>query len=170
MHDLAAMGAKAGALLKARGERVAVAESSAGGLISAALLAVPSASNFFTSGAVVYTARALKTLLDISREDFAAQNMRSSSEPYALFLANRMRERHRVEWAIAETGAAGPTGNPYGDPAGHTCLAVVSSTVIQARTLRTGTADRTANMWAFTEAALAFLVDALEAENKRTVS
>jgi nicotinamide-nucleotide amidase len=170
MRDLAQMGAKAGELLKARGQRIAVAESSAGGLISAALLAVPGASNFYVSGAVLYTGRALKTLLEVSREEIAAQNMRSSSEPYALFLANRMRERHRVEWALAETGAAGPTGNPYGDPPGHTCLAVVSSSTIQARTLRTGSADRTANMWAFAEAALALLVGAIEAESQRTAS
>jgi nicotinamide-nucleotide amidase len=170
MRDLAQMGAKAGALLKARGERIAVAESSSGGLISAALLAVPGASQFFTSGAVVYTARALKTLLDVSREDIQAQGMRSSSEPYALFLAGRMRELHRVEWAISETGAAGPTGNPYGDPAGHTCFAVVSSTVRQSRTLTTGSADRTANMWAFAEATLSLLVEALEAHDTRTVS
>ena len=162
MRDLGAMGAKAGELLKARGERVAVAESSTGGLISAALLAVPGASNFFASGAIVYTARALKSLLDVSRDDIAALGMRSSSEPYAAFLANRMRERHRVQWAIAETGAAGPTGNSYGDPAGHTCLAI-SGPIVQVRTLRTGSADRVANMWAFTDAALALLVSALEA-------
>jgi nicotinamide-nucleotide amidase len=163
MRDLAQMGAKAGALLKARRERVAVAESSAGGLISAALLAVPGASVYFASGAVLYTARALKGLLDVSRDDIAGLGMRSSSEPYALFLANRMRERHRVDWAIAETGAAGPTGNSYGDPAGHTCLAVVSAAVMEARTLRTGSADRVENMWAFTDAALALLVSAIEA-------
>ncbi len=164
MRDLSQMGARAGALLKARGERIVVAESSTGGLISAALLAVPGASQYFTSGAVVYTGRALKTLLDVSRDDIQAKGMRSSSEPYALFLAGRMRELHRVEWAVSETGAAGPTGNPYGDPAGHTCLAVVSPTVHQARTLRTGNADRTANMWAFAEAALGLLVEALEAK------
>jgi len=170
MHDLAQLGSKAGALLKARGERIVVAESSAGGLIAASLLAVPGASAFFTSGAVVYTGRALKTLLDVTREDIQSQGMRSSSEPYALYLANRMRDRHRVEWAVAETGAAGPTGNPYGDPAGHTCMAVVSSTMFQTRTLRTGSADRTANMWAFTEATLGLLVEALEAQNNRTLS
>ena len=164
MHDLLQMGARAGELLKARGERIAVAESSSGGLISAALLAVPGASQYFTSGAVVYTGRALKTLLDVSREDIAGLGMRSSSEPYALFLAKRMRERHRVEWALSETGAAGPTGNPYGDPAGHTCLAVVSGAIEQARTLRTSSADRSANMWAFAEAALALLVANLEAK------
>src|SRR5689334_17904840 len=98
MHDLAALGAKAGALLKARNERIVVAESSAGGLIAASLLAVPGASQFFVSGAVVYTGRALKTLLGVSREDIQSQGIRSSSEPYALFLAGRMRELHRVEW------------------------------------------------------------------------
>jgi len=170
MRDLAAMGERAGALLKARGERIAVAESSAGGLIAASLLAIPGASQYFVSGAVVYTGRALKTLLGVTREDIQAQGMRSSSEPYALFLANRMREAHRVEWAISETGAAGPTGNPYGDPAGHTCFAVVSSTLFHTRTLRTGSDDRTANMWAFAEATLGLLVEALEAQNKRTVS
>lgn len=170
MRELHEMGAKAGALLKARNERVVVAESSAGGLISAALLAVPGASQFFVSGAVVYTGRALKTLLDVTRDDIQDKGMRSSSEPYALFLAGRMRELHRVEWAISETGAAGPTGNPYGDPPGHTCFAVVSSTVQQARTLRTGSADRTANMWAFADATLGLLVEALEAEKSRTVS
>ncbi len=163
MRDLAQIGAKAGALLRARGERIAVAESSAGGLISAALLAVPGASQYFASGAILYTARALKGLLDVSRDDIAGLGMRSSSEPYALFLANRMRERHRVDWAIAETGAAGPTGNSYGDPAGHTCLAVVSAAAMQARTLRTGSADRVENMWAFAHEALALLVSAIEA-------
>ena len=162
MRDLAHRGAKAGALLKARRERIAVAESSSGGLIAAALLAVPGASNYFASGAIVYTARALKGLLEISRDDIAGLGMRSSSEPYALFLAQRMRERHRVEWAVAETGAAGPTGNSYGDPAGHTCLAV-SGAIVEARTLRTGSADRVENMWAFADAALALLVQALEA-------
>jgi nicotinamide-nucleotide amidase len=169
MRDLGEMGAKVGALLKARGERVVVAESSAGGLISAALLAVPGASAYFTSGAVLYTARALKGLLDVSREDFSGLGIRSSSEPYARFLAERMRDRHRVEWAIAETGAAGPTGNPYGDPAGHTCLAVAGA-VSCSRTMRTGSADRVGNMWAFADGALALLVSAIEEARSNTVS
>jgi nicotinamide mononucleotide (NMN) deamidase PncC len=76
-----------------------------------------------------------------------------------------MREIHRVEWAVSETGAAGPTGNPYGDPAGHTCFAVVSPSMSTARTLRTGSADRTGNMWAFADAALSLLVEVLEAQN-----
>jgi nicotinamide-nucleotide amidase len=159
MRNLADLGAKAGALLKARGERIAVSESSAGGLISAALLAIPGASAYYAGGGIIYSARAFKGLLDLSREDL--NGMRSSSEPYAAFLAETIRTKHRVEWGLSETGASGPTGNGYGDPAGHTCFAVAGP-VSEAHTLRTGSDDRVANMWAFTEAALALLVSALE--------
>jgi PncC family amidohydrolase len=159
IRNLADMGARAAALLKQRGERIAVAESSAGGLISAALLAQAGASVYYAGGGVIYSARAFKGLLNIAREELG--DMRSSSEPYAAFLAETIRAKHRVEWGLAETGAAGPAGNGYGDPAGHTCLAV-AGLVATTRTLRTGSADRVDNMWTFAEASLALLVSALE--------
>ena len=52
---LVALAERVGERLKARGETIAIAESSAGGLISAALLAIPGASAYFVGGAVVYT-------------------------------------------------------------------------------------------------------------------
>jgi PncC family amidohydrolase len=159
VHDSRIPAEKAASLLKARGERIAVAESSAGGLISAALLGVPGASAYFAGGGVIYTARALKALLGVSRDDL--KDMRSSSEPYAAFLAETVRAKHRVEWGLSETGAAGPTGNAYGDPAGHTCIAV-SGPISLTRTLRTPTADRWTNMGWFAEAALELLIEALE--------
>jgi PncC family amidohydrolase len=162
MHDPRIVAEKAASLLKERGERIAVAESSSGGLISAALLAVPGASAYFTAGAVVYTGRALKGLLGVSRTDLGVKGLRSSSEPYAAFLAETVRAKHRVEWGLSETGAAGPTGNAYGDPAGHTCIAV-SGLVSKTETLRTPTSDRYTNMGWFAEAALTLLVAALEA-------
>jgi PncC family amidohydrolase len=161
MHDPRVVAEKVASLLKKRGERVAVAESSSGGTISAALLAFPGASAYFTAGAVVYTGRALKGLLGISRTDLGVKGLRSSSEPYAAFLAETVRARHRVEWGLSESGAAGPTGNAYGDPAGHTCIAV-SGPVSITRTLRTPTADRWTNMGWFAEAALELLVETLE--------
>src|SRR6202041_3413328 len=88
--------------LKARGETVAVAESSAGGLISAALLAVPGASAYFLGGSVVYTGKARMALLGLRREDVAG--MRSSSEPYALLLARTVRENLGATWGLSETG------------------------------------------------------------------
>jgi nicotinamide-nucleotide amidase len=141
--------------LKAREQTLAVAESSSGGLISAALLAVPGASAYFLGGAVVYTGRARMRLLDITREDVAG--MRSASEPYALLLARTARERFDATWGVSETGAAGPTGNGYGDAAGHTCVAV-SGPVEHAITLETNSADRAANMAAFATAALNLLL------------
>ena len=141
------------------GETVAVAESSAGGLISAALLAVPGASAYFLGGAVVYTGKARMALMGLTRESVAG--MRSSSEPYALLLARTARENLGAVWGLSETGAAGPTGNGYGDPAGHSCIAVAGGVEI-ARTLRTGSAERAANMTAFALAALDLLDVALE--------
>ncbi len=162
MRDLGNMGTKAGSLLKLRGERIAVAESSSGGLISAALLAVPGASVYYAGGGIIYNARALTGLLHVSRDDIAKRGLRSSSEPYASFLAETVRDQHRVEWGLAESGAAGPTGNPYGDPAGHTCLAIAGG-LTQSLTFRTASDNRIDNMWAFAEAALALLVRTLEA-------
>jgi PncC family amidohydrolase len=158
MEELEALAAEVGERLKARGETVAVAESSSGGLISAALLSVPGASKYFLGGAVVYTAKARVLLMDIPKEGVAG--MRSASEPYALLLARTARERFGATWGISETGAAGPTGNPYGDAAGHTCLAIAGPAE-GATTLETGSDDRSANMRAFAAASLQMLKRAL---------
>ena len=146
--------------LKSRGQTVAVAESSAGGLISAALLAVPGASAYFVGGGVIYTGKARMALLGLRREDVAG--VRSSSEPYAILLAKTVRENLGADWGLSETGAAGPTGNPYGDAAGHTCIAI-SGPLDAATTLETGSSDRIANMHAFAAAALELLLKGLEA-------
>jgi PncC family amidohydrolase len=144
--------------LKAAAQTVAVAESSSGGLISAALLAVPGASAYFLGGAVVYTAKARMSLLGLTRE--SVSGLRSASEPYALLLARTARENLGATWGLSETGAAGPTGNPYGDAAGHSCLAVCGP-VERAVTLETASPDRAANMDAFAVAALELLLAAL---------
>ena len=162
MRDLLTLGQRAGELLLSRGEKIAVGETSAGGLISASLLAVPGASAYFVGGAITYSARSIRGLAGISTDQMREEGIRSSSEPYALLLATEIRARHgRIAWGLAETGAAGPGSNSYGDPAGHTCMAVVGPINI-AKTLRTGSSDRVANMWAFAEATLQLLVEVLE--------
>jgi nicotinamide-nucleotide amidase len=158
MQDLVRQAEALAALLKQRQETIAVAESSTGGLVSAALLAIPGASTYFLGGAVVYTRQARRALLDIPDEVMAG--MRASTEPYALLLARTARERFASTWSVAETGAAGPTGNRYGDAPGHSCLAVAGP-VERAITLETGSADRLANMRAFAAAALDLLAQAL---------
>ncbi len=145
-------------LLKARGETVAVCESSAGGLIAAALVAIPGSSAYFVGGAVVYTPAARSLLLGFTEHDTAG--LRPASEAYALACARQLRKRFNCTWALAETGATGPTANPYGDPPGHACLAVVGSSE-QTLTLATGNDQREANMWAFARAAIALLQDCI---------
>ena len=158
MKDLIPLAEKIANLLKDRNETVVVAESSAGGLISAALLAVPGASAYFLGGAVVYTYKARGLLLDIP--DAALAGVRPATEGYALLLARTVRQRFAAIWGLAETGATGPTGNRYGDPAGHACLAVVGMTE-RATTLETGKADRQSNMHAFAAAGLNLFAQAL---------
>jgi PncC family amidohydrolase len=144
--------------LIARRETIAIAESSTGGLVAASLLAVPGASAYFLGGAVVYTKSARAALLDIG--DIEMQDLRPATEAYALLLARRMRERLGAVWGLGETGATGPTGNRYGDPAGHTCIAVAGP-IERAITLRTGSAERLANMDVFAEGALDLLADVI---------
>jgi nicotinamide-nucleotide amidase len=158
MDTLLSTAARIGERLRTRGETVAVGESSAGGLVAAALLAQPGASAFFLGGAVVYTRQARAALLGITPEEMAG--LRPSTEAYALLLARRLRERLGATWGLAETGAAGPSGNSYGDGAGHGCFAVAGPLEI-ARTIETGSDDRVANMRAFGAAALMLLDEQL---------
>jgi nicotinamide-nucleotide amidase len=154
MKALLPLAEKIAARLIARKETIAVAESSTGGLVAAALLAVPGASAYFVGGAVVYTHTSRAALLGISDDDM--KGMRASTEAYALLCARRMREKHGTTWGLGETGATGPTGNRYGDAAGHSCMAVAGP-VERAITLETGSADRVANMEAFAKRALELL-------------
>jgi PncC family amidohydrolase len=167
MNDLIARAASAGELLRARGETVAVAESSAGGLICAALLAVPGASAYFKGGGVVYTGASKQTLMGVSDEAMA--EARAATEVHALHLARAAKARLGATWGIGETGAAGPTGNRYGDPPGHACIGVAGP-VCRAVTVKTGGADRAENMAAFAAAALdlleACLKECADAESK----
>jgi len=155
LHDIAA---EIAARLIERGDTVAVAESSTGGLISAALLARPGASRYFIGGGVIYTQASRAFLLRIG--DDAMAGLRASTEAYAGLLADTARTGMAATWGLAETGAAGPTGNRYGDSAGHSCSAV-SGPVRLAATLETGRDDRAANMTQFACAALTLLRQAL---------
>ena len=124
-------------------------------MISASLLAVPGASAYFLGGAVVYTRDARRILMDIP--DDAMKGIRSASEPYAKLLASQIRTRFATDWGLSETGATGPTGNRYGDAAGHSCMAVAGAET-SVMTLETGSADRLANMQVFASTALNLLL------------
>lgn len=158
--DLFALGARVGDLLAGRGDTVAVAEGSCGGLISAALLARPGASAYYLGGGVIYTGRATKAL--IAGEIQPPPEMRGASEPFVRYLAESIALRLGATWGIGEGGATGPSGNPYGDPAGHG-WAGVHGPVPATRHSLTGDDDRTGNMAAFAIAALELLAECLSA-------
>ncbi len=161
MQSLLPIAEKIAAHLIERRETIAIAESSTGGLIAAALLAVPGASAYFVGGAVVYTKAARAALLGITDAEMA--NMRASTEAYALLCARRIRQKNATAWGLGETGASGPSGNRYGDAAGHSCIAI-SGPIERAITLETGSGDRRANMDAFAMRALELLLEAISAK------
>ncbi len=152
-----------GELLKSRGQTIAVAESSTGGLISASLLALPGASAYFQGGSVVYTLASRRELLRITAAD--VEGLEPLSEPMVRRFARRAREQLDTTWGLAELGAAGPTGARYGHPAGTSVLAVdgISTASI---TVKTGSDDREANMWAFATQALTLLERVLLEQGK----
>ena len=159
MPTLTEMSSSLGELLKRTGQTLAVSESAGGGLISATLVAVPGASAYYVGGVVVYTRIAQRGLLQVP--DQAMEGIRASSEPYAILNARTVRESLGTTWALSETGASGPTGNRYGDSAGHSCIAVAGP-VERAITVETGDSDREANMWEFAAAALELLEECVK--------
>jgi len=154
--------------LKARRQTIAVGESAAGGLITAALLAVPGASAYCHGGLVIYTRHALLSLKSVDLAKLDA--MRAATEAYARFEAQTLRSHFETDWGLGESGAAGPTGNRYGDAAGHACIAVAGPGLDalpgavgeRSRTIETGSTDRLGNMQAFAAAALLLMAETLE--------
>lgn len=162
MDTLLPLAEKIAASLIERKETIAVAESSTGGLISAALLAVPGASAYYRGGGVIYTPRARAALVNITKDEMDAVGNRGATEPYATLLANRARELLNTTWGLSETGATGPSGNRYGDAAGHSCMAVAGPQT-RVITLETGSPDRIANMRAFALRALELFAETIGA-------
>ena len=154
MQDLIPIAEKIADVLKTRRQTIAVAESSSGGLISSALLAIPGASAYYLGGAVVYTLQARRALLDLP--DSAFTGIRGLTEELALVLARGAQRRFATTWAVSEVGAAGPTGSRYGEPPGTSCIAVAGPTE-RALIVRTGNPDRVANMRSFAAKALELL-------------
>lgn len=158
MHNLAELATDAAAALQAHKHTVAVAESASGGLISAALLAVPGASDYYAGGSVVYTLAARKQVLGIRRDDVAG--LEPLTEPLVMKFAERARAQLDATWGIAELGVAGPTPARYGHSAGI-CVIAVAGPRPCALTVQTGHNHREANMWSFTRSALQLLAQAV---------
>ena len=158
MPDLNVTANEIARILKESGQTISVSESSCGGLISACLVSIAGASDYYVGGAVVYTRTSHKGLLQVP--DSTMSGMRASTEEYAVLNARTIKEELGTTWGLSETGASGPTGNRYGDSAGHACIAV-SGPVERSLTVETGESDRQANMWVFVRAAFDLLSECI---------
>ena len=160
LTELHPQAARIAAQLRARGEKIAVADGATGGLIAASLLTIPGALDFFVGGGVVYSLRAREILFDQPRD--AYKGMRGASEDYALLQARSIRDNFQAEWGIAESGSVGGSSHPTGAPAGQSVAAIAGPDgFLFSKLTQTGNDDRIANMEAFTRAALSALEEAL---------
>lgn len=155
--SLAALSNVVAANLMQLGQHVSVAESSTAGLISASLLAVPGASAYYAGGSVIYTLAARRRFLALDRTRL--QDLEPLTEPMVMVFADAAREALDAQWGVAELGAAGPKGTPYGHPPGISVIGVSGPVNLSVR-IETGVSDREANMWHFTRAALMLLEQA----------
>jgi nicotinamide-nucleotide amidase len=157
---------KIAAILTTANEKLAVAESSTGGLVSACLLSIPGASSFFVGGSVLYSYQIRKQIVQMGKEEHRRYG--GSTPELILEIALKFREKMGTDWVIGEGGAAGPSKSPYGHNAGYTALAVVGP-INQAKSIETGKSDRIENMSEFTTALLSFFLDILQERETRQV-
>ena len=153
MDNLAELSSEIAIILKKNKQTVSVIESSSGGLISSALLSQEGASAYYMGGQVIYTLQSIRAITELSIRDLKEKNIRSSSEPFALLIAQKSCDLYKTDWAIGESGAAGPTGNGYGDPAGYSCFAVAGKKEKTSH-IYTNSEIRFKNMNAFAKASL----------------
>ena len=140
-------------------ESIAVSESAAGGLVNASLVAVPGASDFYLGGMVVYTSagRAL-----LAQNDPLPKGLRGATEAFAFEQARRAKSIYGADWGLGETGATGPSSNPYGDPPGSGWVAC-SGRDEASFSLNTGVNERSLNMLEFAIAALELALRSIRA-------
>jgi nicotinamide-nucleotide amidase len=122
LADITAQAQLLGAMLQARGHTVALAESCTGGMVGAALTAVPGASAWFGFGWICYANAAKETLLGVPATLLAEQGAVSAACVEAL--AAGALQRSGADWALALSGIAGPEGGTPDKPVGTVWLAV----------------------------------------------
>ena len=147
------------ALLIESSATVSVAESSTGGLISANLLAVPGASKYFQGGSVIYTLASRRAFLDLEKQRL--KDLKPLTEEMVIEFAHAAREKLDTTWGIAELGAAGPAGTPYGHGPGVSVIGI-SGPINETITIETHSDDRQGNMQKFTESGLKLFEQVLE--------
>jgi PncC family amidohydrolase len=147
-----------GELLLARGWRIAVAESTAGGLLSAALLTVPGASRYFERGVVAYSKAAKLETLGMPAELYTEHG--SSHQAAVRAMAQGVRRISSAHVGVAESGVAGPNPGRTGLPIGTVWAAVVTPERAVERELHLS-GDRSHIMAGIVDGVLALLEEVL---------
>lgn len=129
-----------GDILVNRAQKLAVAESCTGGLISSRLTDIPGASNWFERGYVTYSNRAKSELLGVPMELIQAHG--AVSEAVAAAMAEGARANSGAHWSTATTGIAGPDGGTPEKPVGTVWIAIASEKKTHTMLLKPGAADR----------------------------
>ncbi len=148
----------AGDLLKKRGETIAVAESSSGGLLSASLVSVSGASSYFLGGGAIYTREARRALLGLT-EDVVTMRVHRG------LCLNRCKGgagKAGGDVGLVRERRERAHGKFYGDAAGHVAVALSGPKTLS-RTIETGGDDREGNMWRFAGEALKLRQEGLAA-------
>ena len=148
-----------GRRLKARGLKVATAESCTGGWISMEITAVAGSSDWFDCGFVTYSNEAKRELLDVPADTLEAHG--AVSEAVALAMAGGALRHSRADLAVSVTGVAGPGGGTAAKPVGTVCFAWVGLGRAEAATRRFG-GDRESVRRQSVAAALEGLLESLE--------
>lgn len=125
---------KVGAALKAKGLRLATAESCTGGWVAMALTAIPGSSDWFERGYVTYSNEAKQEDLGVAADTLRRQG--AVSEPVAREMAAGAQQRARAQVALAITGVAGPGGGTKDKPVGMVCFAWAQGSKITSETRR----------------------------------
>ena len=126
----------------AGGATVALAESCTGGMVAAALTAVPGSSGYFLGGVVSYADEAKRDLLGVDAAVLAAHG--AVSAQVARAMAEGARARFGASVAAAVTGIAGPDGGSDEKPVGLTYVAVADDAGVDVRRV-VWPGDRAAN-------------------------
>jgi PncC family amidohydrolase len=117
-----------------KGKTLATAESCTGGMIGAALTAVPGASKVYKGGVVSYWSEVKQALLGVDPEDL--KNLGPVSAQVAGSMADGARKALHTDYGISVTGLAGPDGDEFGKPVGTVFVGLSTRSKTVARQFR----------------------------------
>ena len=154
------LAAQLGAVLLARGLRIATAESCTGGLIAGAITAIAGSSDWFERGFVTYSNEAKQEMLAVAHALIAEHG--AVSEPVARAMVDGAVQKSGVDCAVSVTGVAGPGGGTAAKPVGMVCFGFKVPGKAATTTTQMLPGDRTAVRDASVEIALASIIGLLE--------